>query len=92
MSRQKRADRKRRSAQAEQARRWNTAHTYIATVTGHDDGQALVRITSAKRGADVTLVGATIAVHTDERFPVWSAVRVRLRAGDRSLIGIGPVK
>jgi hypothetical protein len=69
----------------------NPVHTYTGTVAGQEPGCVLVRLTSGGRGADQALIGATIRVRTHLRFPVWSAVRVRLRAADQSLVSIEQV-
>ena len=51
----------------------------------------MVRVTSGGRGADQALIGATITVRTHLRFPLWSAVEVRLRAADQSVVSIEQV-
>ncbi len=66
-------------------------HTYTGTVTGQEPGCVMVRVTSGGRGADQALIGATITVRTHLRFPVWSAVEVRLRAADQSVVSIEQV-
>jgi hypothetical protein len=79
------------AARAKQARPGNPVHTYTGTVTGQEPGCVIVRVTSGSRGADQALIGATITVPTHLRFPVWSAVGVRLRAADQSVVSIEQV-
>jgi hypothetical protein len=79
------------TGQAKQARPGNLVYTYTGTVTGQEPGCVTVRVTGGTRGADRALIGATITVRTHERFPVWSAVEVRLRAADQSPVSIEQV-
>jgi hypothetical protein len=79
------------AGQAKQARPGNPVHTYTGTVTGQEPGCVTVRVTGGSRGAGRALIGATITVRTHQRFPVWSAVEVRLRAADQSPLSIEQV-
>jgi hypothetical protein len=81
-----------RRAARGQARRGNSVHTLTGKVTGQEPGTVLVRITGADRGASGAVIGDTIAVRTPERFPVNSAVRIRQRADDNSVVSIEPVR
>jgi ribosomal protein L21E len=87
----KRAARENGAGQAKQARPGNPVHTYTGTVTGQEPGCVTVRVTSGTRGADRALIGAAITVRTHQRFPVWSAVEVQVRAADQSPVSIEQV-
>lgn len=80
-----------RAARAARAQRRDSVHTLTGKVTAQEPGTVLVRITGAERAAGRAAIGTMITVRTNQRFLVNSAVRLRQRADDNSLISIEPV-